>query len=335
MSGTTGFLFSGSPVPPQPTGSDTQTNFPLWLQQYQANLASAATNLAGTPYTPFPGPQVATPSAATQQSWNMATNNVGNYNGALGQAMNLTGDAAQPVTAAQIGNYMNPFESQVLGGLSSAANTNLTQNILPQVQDRFVSAGQSRSPQEMQATNNAVQANDTALYQAQSGALQQGYQGALGAALQEQGEQQAAGAQYGQLGALTQQLGAADVGEVAAAGQAQDTTNQANINAALNNFYAQQQFPYQNLAFASNIIRGQNVPSNTQVVGQQYNPGQSYTASPLSSFVGTTLGATGAQNSLNNSSNLNAALNNAKGGHIRTRRRRAGGALGAHLAKAA
>lgn len=256
----------------------------------------------------------------------MATGNVGDYQGALTNAMNLTGEASQPVTASQINNYMNPFESTVLGGLQSQANQQLTQNILPQVQDRFVSAGQSRSPQEMQATNNAVQANDTALYQAQAGALGQGYQGALGAALQEQGVQQATGAQYGQLGALQQQLGAADVGQVAAAGQAQDTTNQANINAALNNYYAQQQWPYQNLAFASNIIRGQNVPSNTMTVGQQYNPGQTYTASPLSSFIGTTLGA----NALGNSSSNSLGVR--RGGHIRTRHR---GALSERLAKAA
>lgn len=332
MSGTLGFLFSGAPVPPQPTGSDTQTAFPLWLQQMESNIGSAATNLAGQPYSPFPGPQVAAPSAATQQSWQNAVSNQGDYQGALGNAMNLTQQASQPVTADQINNYMNPFESTVLGGLQSAANQQLTQNVLPQVQDRFVSAGQSRSPQEMQATNNAVQANDTALYQAQAGALGQGYQGALGAALQEQGVQQTTGAQFGQLGALTQQLGAADVGQLAAAGQAQDTTNQANINAALNNYYAQEQWPYQNLAFASNIIRGQNVPSNTMTVGQQYNPGQTYTASPLSSFIGTTLGANAVGNSSSNNSQLSSLGLHARGGHIRTRHR---GALSERLAKAA
>jgi hypothetical protein len=306
------------------------------LQQYQANLANAATNLAGTPYTPFPGPQVAAPSAATTQSWQDVVANQGNYQGALGQAMNLTGQAGTPVTAGQINSYMNPFESTVLGGLQSAANTQLTQNILPQVQDRFVSAGQSRSPQEMQATNNAIQANDTALYQAQAGALGQGYQGALGAALQEQTAKQTAGAQFGQLGALTQQLGAADVGQLAAAGQAQDTLSQSNINAAMNNFYAQQQWPYQNLSYASNIIRGQNVPSNTMQVGMNYNPGQSYTASPLSSFVGTTLGATAASNAYNTSNLYNQTLGlHAKGGRIRARRRATGGALGTRLAMAA
>ncbi len=137
--------------------------------------------------------------------------------------------------------------------------------------------------------------------QAQDLALQQQQQGFLtGLAQQQQGvglnvaqgnrsAAQTAGAQAGQIGALTQQLGAADAGQLAASGQAQDTVNQANINAAMNNFYAQQQWPYQNLGFASNIIRGLPVNTNQQTVGQTYNA--SYSPSPLSQFVGTTLGA--------------------------------------------
>ena len=46
------------------------------------------------------------------------------------------------------------------GALQTAANKNLFENQLPQIQDRFVSAGQSRSPQEMQATNNATAAHN-------------------------------------------------------------------------------------------------------------------------------------------------------------------------------
>lgn len=326
MSGsTTGFLFGGSPVPPQPTGSDSSTQYPLWLQQFVSNLASSATNLASQPYSQYPGPQVAAPSAPTQQAWNMALNNVGSYQPALQQAYSQTGAGGQPIgfsqlTGADIQNYMNPYQGQVIGGLESAANTNLFQNILPSVQDRFTGAGQSRSPQEMQATNNAIYQSNQALDQAIGNSLQTGYQGALQTAQQQQGmgyqvaqgnraAAQAAGAQYGQLGALQQQLGAADIGQVAAAGQGQDINNQANLNAGLNNFYAQQQWPYQNLAFASNIIRGQPVASNQQTVGLQYNPGQTYTPSPLSSFIGTTLGAS----ALSNNSN---SLGLRKGGRV-------------------
>jgi hypothetical protein len=402
MSGSTSnFLWQGQPIAPQPTGSDTANSFPLWLQTYTYNLANAAQNLAATPYTPFPGQQVATPSQTTQNAWGMAENNVGNYTPALNAAVANTSAAAAPIqtpspltaqsitanrianpqtitanpvtsnaiSASDINQYMNPYENSVVGALRQAANENLFTDVLPNVQDRFVSAGQSRSPQEMQATNNAIYKSQQALDQAIAGSLERGYSGALNTAAQQQGfltnlatqqqgfqtglaqqqqgvqlgldtnqqqfltnlaqqerdrqlaldqynqttglnvaqgnraAAQGAGAQYGQLGALTQQLGAADVGQLASAGQAQDQTNQANINAALNNFYSQQQWPYQNLGFASNVVRGLPVNTNQQVVGQTYNV--PYSPSPLSQFLGTTLGA--------------SALGLKDGGHVRRR----------------
>lgn len=258
-----------------------------------ANLGTAATNLASQPYTPYGGPTVAQPSDDTQAAWNAARANQGNYQGALNAGLGYTANAAQPITASQIQSYMSPYTDQVIGGLTSASNKNLFDNVLPGIQDRFVSSGQSRSPQEAHQTNEALYNSQQALNQGIAGALGQGYQGALNTALQEQGVQQTAGAQMGQLGALTQQLGAGDVGQLAASGQAQDTTNQANVNAALNQFYQQQQWPYQNLGFASNIVRGLPVNTNTQTVGLT-TPQQGYTASPLSTFIGTQLAASGA-----------------------------------------
>jgi len=222
----------------------------------------------------------------------MAQNNVGSYAPDLTKAETLTGQAGTPITADQINSYMSPYMSQVIGGLTDQSNKNLFENVLPGIQDRFVSSGQSRSPQEGQITSQVVGQSQKALNDSIAGALGQGYQGALNTAISQQGAQQAAGAQFGTLGTARQQLGAGDVGQVAAAGQGQDITNQANINAALNNFYAQQQWPYQNLGFASNIIRGLPVNTNTQTVGMQYAPGTGgYSASPLASFIGATSGS--------------------------------------------
>ena len=404
MSGALSSLFSGSVVPPQPTGSNTTSTAPLWYQDLQYNIGNAASNLAQQPYQAYTGQQVATPSSATQQSWNMATGNVGDWkpdvttaqnltgqganlsSGALGyvnQGSNLTNGAtgyvgqasgltnaatgmtmgsAQPIGAGQINQYMNPYTNSVVGALQQASNYNLINNQLPAISSQFVGAGQAASPQMANADNNALYLSNQALDQATAGALQGGYQQATNTALSEQqaglqganqinqygqaqagygalqntlGQTQAGygalqnqigaqmgtyGAQTGQLGALTQQLGAADTGLVASAGQAQDAVNQQNLNVAQSNFNAQQQWPYQNLAFASNITNGLNVPSNTQTVGMQFNPGQAYTASPLASFVGTTLGSTAVQNGTSGSGALSSY---ATGGRIRPRRRAA------------
>lgn len=301
MGSVTSFLFQGSPVPAQPTGSDTSTQFPLWQQQYAYNLANAATNLADTPYTPFPGPTVATPSGATTQAEKMAVSNAGNYQPFQQQAGALTAASAQPLTASQINQYMNPYENQVVGGIESALNTNLQQNVLPGVQNSFVSAGQSKSPQEMQATNNALYMNQQAVGQQVGSALETGYQGALSAAQAQQGREATAGAQMGTLGALQQQEGVTDVGQVAAAGQTIDANHQANINSAINQFTQQQQWPYQQVGFASNILHGLPTGSTTQSVTQPSST--YYSPSPLATIAGTASAA--------------GALGLRRGGHVR------------------
>lgn len=483
MSGALSSLFSGSITPPQPTGSDTSTTSPLWLQDYLYNLDQAAANLTAQPYTPFPGPSIAAPSSDTEQAWRQATANQGNWqpqltqaqgatNGALNlsaqgagliqsaspymqsaasdiqsafpyiqagagltnqgadltgrgvgltnqgvgltnqgvgltyqgagltnRAVDMTAAASQPIGADQINRYMSPYTSGVVGALQQAANTNLRQNQLPLISSQFVSAGQAASPQMAQADNNALYQSNQALDQAVAGALQSGYQNATNTALTEQGaqmqgaaqlgayggqlgqyggqlgayggqmgayggqmgalggqlgafggemagyggaigqlgsqtgqlgtqigqlggalnsaaaEQGALGAQTGQLGALQQQLGASDTGLLAASGASQDTTNQNNINAALNNFYAQQQWPYQNLSYASNIVRGQPITSNTQQVGLTYPPTSSYTTSPISAFLGGTLAASSISNGLGGANLRSLGL--AKGGRVR------------------
>ena len=314
MGSLTDFLFQGNPIPPQTTGSDSSTSYPAWLQSMVYGLGNAAFNLAGTPYTPYPGQQVATPSAATQRSWDMAGAGTGAFQPDLTSAESMTRAAGTPITGADITKYMNPYMDEVIGGLTSASNRNLFDTVLPGIQDRFVSAGQSRSPQEAELTARAVGQSQKGLDESIAGALGAGYQGALNTAISQQGAQLAGGAAMGQLGALGQQLRGGDIGTLAAAGQAQDQNAQQNLNASMSNFYSQQQWPYQNLGFASNIIRGLPVNTNTQTVGMSYAPGTGgYQASPLATFLGAVSGG--------------KALGFARGGHARRRRPPARGAL--------
>lgn len=250
------FLFQGS----APIQSDVKTTQqPLWLQQALYNTIGAAGQLTQQPYQPFGGPQVATPSDQTTQAWKLAGQNVGAWAPYLNDAGALTRSAGAPIGAADIQQFLNPYQSYITGAL----NRNLTENLLPNIQDKFVSAGQSRSPQESQITSNALRDTQEAVGNSLAG----GYQGALNSLLQSRQQTGQVGAQLGQLGALSQEFGAGDVSQLAAAGQGQDILSQANINAALGNFQNQQQYPYQQLGFLSNIIRG--LPSAGSVQTQQ------------------------------------------------------------------
>ena len=256
------FLFQGAP----PTQTSTSAQYgPQWLQQALAGTVGAASQLASQPYQPYQGPLVATPSQQTQQAWNMAGQNVGNYQPFLKQAGALTQSAAAPITSNDVSAFLNPYQDYVTGALTR----NFNENVLPNIQDKFVSAGQSRSPQEAEITGRATRDLNTSIGQSLAG----GYQGALSSLLQQRGQMGQLGAQEGQLGALSSQLGAQDVAQQSAAGQAQDVLSQANLNAAYGQFQQQQQWPYQQLGFLSNTIRGlplQAAGTTTQSSGTYY-----------------------------------------------------------------
>lgn len=280
--GVLDFLNAGQP-PPAPTSADTTVNAPTWIQDYLYSTLGAAQAVASQSFNPFPGPTVAAPSNATQQSWNMAGANVGNYQPYLNQAGALTQAAGSPISSSDVSTFLNPYQDYVTGAL----NRNLQQNILPSIQDRFVGSGQSRSPQELEMTQRAAQDTQTAIGQSLAG----GYQGAVNSLLQQRQQQGAAGSQFGTLATSASNLGAMDVGQVAAAGNAQDTLAQQNLNAAMQQFQQQQQYPYDQLGFLSNVVRGlptNQAGSNTQTSGTTYN--YNPTPSPLAQFLGGVLG---------------------------------------------
>lgn len=272
-----GSFLSGIPIT-NTTSSSTQ--YPLWLQSAIEATGSAAGALASQPYQQFPGPQVASPSPQTQQAWQLAGSNIGNWQPNVSQASNLVQGATQPISAGDISTFLNPYQSYITNQL----DTNLNQNILPSVQDKFVSAGQSRSPQEAQVTSNAVRDTQNEIGQS----LGSAYNGAVGDLLQSRGQQLQGGATLGTLGGLQSQLGLSDVGALAAAGSSQDQNSQANINAAINNFNAQQQWPYQNLSFLSDTLRGLPTQATSPTTTTVAQNGQS--PSPLATFAGTLLG---------------------------------------------
>lgn len=265
---------------PAPTTTSQSTQYPAWLQSILQGTLEGGAAAASQPFNPFPGPTVATPSAQTTQAQTLAGQNVGNYQPALNQAQGLVAGSGAPITSGDVSTFLNPYQDYVTGAL----NRNLTQNILPSVQDKFVSAGQSRSPQEASITGQAIHDTQDAVGQSLAG----GFQGALNSLQQERQQQANSGNVLGQQAVLQSNLGAADVGSLAASGATQDQYAQSNINAALNQFQQQQQYPYQQIGFLANLLQGTPLsalgPTTTRVDTNYAN----LQPSPLATF-GTTL----------------------------------------------
>lgn len=190
----------------------------------------------------------------------------------LSQAAQLTGQstqalgqqAAQPFlaqagqsTVGNIGQYMNPYTEQVVNRIGQLAQRNLTENLLPGVEGRYVAAGQlgygGRGPAAgtpsgmLTDTARAIRDTQEAALAEQSKALQAGYSEAAGLSAADLQRQAQLASTAGQLG--TQQQGA-----LAQAGQ-----QMASIGQAYGNLTGEQQQLLANIGAQIGTLGGADI----------------------------------------------------------------------------
>ena len=170
--------------------------------------------------------------------------------------------AASGSAADVVGNYMSPYQTGVLDVIAKQGARNLQENILPNVSDAFIKAGQFGSSRMGEMGSRAMRDTQEAILNQQAQSAERGYQQALGAAQTDLARQAQlagtvgsisgadlsrilqGGAQYGSLGQTylgagerQQQMGIG-AAQAQAAQQAADYQRQAGI---LNQYLASQQ----------------------------------------------------------------------------------------------
>ena len=357
------FLFQGQ-TPAQGTNySQSQSNVPTWLQEYTQGVLAQSNALASQPYQTYGGPRIAGFTDQQTQAQNEVQNLQGQYAPTLNTAQGLATSSANPQalqgalgylpqaqsmiqgalspTAAQ----MNPYATNVIGQAEDQAKDFWTNTLQPSIQQQYAAAGQSGSSADLRAqeeqanqlTESIQATGNAALGQAYTAAQSAGLQGAqLTAGLGQTAggigyEQGALGLQgAGALGSLAttgQSLGLQGAGALDATGQEQQNLNQENESLGYQDFLNQQQYPYQQASWLSQMLSGTANPTNTP--GMQQGANTSYApstgASPLNQSIGLYAG-------LNSGAVGNTLGGGARGGVVR--RLRAHSAFD-HMRKAA
>ena len=273
-------------------GSTTTTNNvtqipPEVLARYNAVNARAET-VAQAPYQAYsqdPNAFVA-PLTATQQAGIQNTNAMAGaaqpyYGAATGLAAQSTG-SVNP-SGLNVGQYMNPYTQSVVNATQAAMNQQQGQQLSQQQADAIRGGAFGGDRANLQ---RAQLMGQQSLAQAQAIAplYQQNYNQALAAAQQQQGvglgaEQanrqnlQNAAQLFGSIGTNAQQAGLAGAQAQLAAGQAQQQTQQAGLQALYNQFQQQQGFPYQQAQFLANIATGTGALSGNASSGTSTTTG--------------------------------------------------------------
>jgi hypothetical protein len=254
------------------TATTAQTSTPVnsaALQQIYGQVANAAQ----TPYTPYNGQLVAPVNAqqtAGINNINMAANQAQPY---YTQAAGLASGAANPLTAAQIQQYQNPYTQNVVNATQAEFND---QNAQQQNSLKGSAAAQGALGGDRQAVAQAQLAGQQQLTQAPT--IANLYANSYNSGLQTAGQQfqqnpLAAASSIAGIGAGAQGAALQGAGAQINAGTLQQQTQQAADTANYGQYQAAQGFPYQSAAFLEQYGLPAALGQGTTSYGNQQTQG--------------------------------------------------------------
>jgi hypothetical protein len=275
--GVLDFLFEGKPPPQVTTYGSTTTQLPPWLEAYTQGLISRSNVIAGEPFQAYPGARIAPLPQDTQRAFDVTRETMGQWQPAVTGAM-------KPFDQATFEQFRSPYIGGVVDEIARLGNRNLTENILPSIQDNFIAAGQRGSSRAGEFSNRAVRdvSRDIAGRQAQ--ALQASFDSAMGA--YDRGVGRSLGA--AQIG---QDLGLRQAAALSGIGDIQQGQAQRNLDLGYQDFLEQREFPRTNVGFLNSALRGVPYSSTASTMGT--GPSSVYQPSPLAQIAGLGTGAAG------------------------------------------
>lgn len=291
------YLFGNVPASVN-SAATSSTDMPAWYQEFIRGMAEKGTDIAGQPYVPYQGAQVAGFNGDQENAFQDVRDNQGDWQPAMGAAYGAAGGIQSAVNGnaqswtdpGTAQSYMSPYTQQVTDEIAREGNQNLTQNVMPGINSTFTGTGQFGSARNASALGQGIEQSQKDITGAQSNALQSGYANAEGqfnadaGREQQQQEMQSAAAdtaaqRYGALGQLNQSMGNQDAASLGAVGGEEQNLEQAGDTAGYQDYQNQQNWNWQQLGNLDNVVRG--MPMNSQTTTQGDNQYQTAGTSPL------------------------------------------------------
>jgi hypothetical protein len=307
------FLAEGMEIPQGSALTDMtkQQVLPEWYTNYAMDILAGQQAIAGRPYATAPMPRVAGFTPLQEKSFGLTETAAGAYQPYLSQATTAAQAAAdapgalnvaQPyltqagqTSVSNIGQYMNPYNEAVTNRIAELGTRNLTENIMPQIEGRYIQAGQlgygardgAGTPSGMMTdTSRAVRDVSADILAQQAKALQSGYSEAAGLAgtdlsrfgtlantigglaQTQQAQQLAASGALSNLGARAQELGLTGANAIGNVGALQQQLGQKNLDVAYADWLRQQGYEQEQI---NNLLKTfQGVASGVPSASQEY-----------------------------------------------------------------
>ena len=277
--------FFGGGRSSQPATPTSQTQFVReapGIEERKIELMDIARQVAQKPIN-LPDYQVAGLGSLEQQGMT-AAGQTGVGAPTVQAGINQVTQAAAPVGASQISQFLNPYQQYVTNEIARQSGI-MSNEIAAKAIGSGAFGGGREGVQQAELQSRTLDAMGRA--------QQQGFNTALGAAQQQQLTGLRAGQQLGQLGLGQQQMAQGDINQLFAAGGVQRQLAQQALDAQRQSTLQQQYEPYQRAEFLSNLYAAGPKSSSTVTMGTQPS------TSPLAQAVGTGIGAFAAYQGVN------------------------------------
>ena len=283
-----GRIYGGGGSQPTDTKQTTVTELPEWAKPYAKDIlskGSALTDISQNPYQTYGGARQAGFSPLQTQAMTNAQNMQTPEQGRAGTALsaisglgglNVAGKATTGGFQNEVGGYMNPYLQYSLAPQLAEANRQYDisgtkqQSAATQAgafggSREAIMAAENERNRNMGLQNIVGQGYNTAF-----GNAQNQYNQNLGTQLQGFGLANAAAGQLGQLGGQQFQQGV-DINKLQSGyGAMQQAQQQQGLDTAYQDFQNQQNYPYRQLGYMSDLLRG--TPTGSSGVTNMYAP---------------------------------------------------------------
>ena len=283
-----GRIYGGGSSAPSETKQTSVTELPEWAKPYAKDIlskGSALTDISQNPYQTYGGARQAGFSPLQTQAMTNAQNMQTPEQGRAGTALsaisglgglNVAGKATTGGFQNEVGGYMNPYLQYSLAPQLAEANRQYDisgtkqQSAATQAgafggSREAIMAAENERNRNMGLQNIVGQGYNTAF-----GNAQNQYNQNLGTQLQGFGLANTAAGQLGQLGGQQFQQGV-DINKLQSGyGAMQQAQQQQGLDTAYQDFQNQQNYPYRQLGYMSDLLRG--TPTGSSGVTNMYAP---------------------------------------------------------------
>ncbi len=269
--------------------SSSRTDMPDWWDTAAQDVIGKAASLANTPTPLYQGPRVADFTAPQQQAFTQATNMANTPNPFIGQAASQYGNAGQLFNQSDFNQFQNPYQQGVLDVIAKQGARNLSENLLPQVNDTFIKAGQFGSSGNLDLTGRALRDTNEAILNQQAQALNSNFNNSMNSYQNAQNRQANVGTDYANLANTSQNQQEQNLQNLLYTGGLQQANQQKNLDTSYQDFLTQQNQPYQNINNLAGVLNnfkpsGVNTTVSTNpITASSVPPGPS----PLQNILGT------------------------------------------------